>query len=60
MKSSYEKPVIRTVEAQDVLESLGPVSAGSGLSPDGRGDGGDTGFQVNTNSCGFPMGQPCP
>jgi hypothetical protein len=30
-RSSYVKPEVRTMEASEILESLGPVSAGSDL-----------------------------
>jgi hypothetical protein len=37
--TSYVPPAIRTIEATDLVEALGPVSAGSGGSPAPGGGG---------------------
>jgi hypothetical protein len=40
-RASYVAPQVRTLRASEVVEALGPVSAGSGLTSSGSDDGCD-------------------
>jgi len=49
---SYVKPAIKTLTTGEILESLGPVSCGSGIPPTGPGSAIDP-FGVGNNSDGY-------
>lgn len=53
-ETGYVPPKVSTVPAREIIASLGPASAGS------QTVAGDGDLVPNTNSCGFPMGYPCP
>lgn len=52
-REAYVSPQVLTLDAREVLDSLGPATAGSSVAA-------GKGFEPNLNSCGFPMGNPCP